>query len=194
MKKISIPILIILISIVTGCNNENQFEKVEKLEFDSTSVELSQVYHDSINNFTIRYPKDWTLMNDYQNSTLMGAGPILTDKKTKMTRDGGFGLSISSYNKDYTTVQFYKSNISSIRQSFSDFKIIEEKTIDLNGIKAIYVSHESSSDETPITSIQVYFFIDQKGYILNGTAFSDEFTKYRDLYISIAMTFKLDRK
>ena len=167
---------------------------VEELKFDSTGIELSQVYFDSINNFSIRYPEDWILMNSDERYAVMGAGPGLTETKTQMARDGGVGLSIASFDKQYTTPQYYFDNLKTIRRTYPDFKIIDEKTIDLNGIKAKYVSHIITLNEVPFTSIQIYFFVDQIGYVLNGSASSKEFNKYRDLYISIAKTFQLTGK
>jgi hypothetical protein len=197
IKNSIIPAFVILIFITGSCNIKTKSyskenDKIVKIKFDTTGIELSQVYYDSINNFTIRYPEEWILMENYQKFTLMGSGPVLIDEKTKMTRDGGFGLDIKSYDETFTNTSFYEGNLKSIRETVIDFKIIEEKTINLNGIKAKYVSHKCIYNETPVTSIQVYFFNDQKGYVLNGTATSEEFTKYRDLYISIALSFKLE--
>lgn len=175
-------------------------EKIRKMGVDFNQLpvtnfyKLGQLYVDSINNFSMNFPNDWIVLNNYQDYTLMSSGPINEDISSKMKREGGFGLSISVFKKSVSTKEYYQGNLKSIKQEYKDIKILEERDIDLNGIPAIYVAHQCTINDMLITSIQVYFFNDNKGYVLNGSATSEDFEQYRDLYIEIARTFSLSGK
>lgn len=160
----------------------------------TNKYKLEQQYIDSNNGFTMSFPNNWTILDSYQDYTLMGAGPISIDTSSQMERQGGFGLDISVLKQDYSTIEYYQGNLTSIKKAYLDLKIIEEKSINLNGIQAKYIAHQCTVEGKPFTSIQVYFTYNKKGYVLNGTAISEEFERYRDLYIEIARTFKITKK
>lgn len=160
----------------------------------TNSYSLTQSYNDSINHFTINFPADWTIMPNYNQFTLMGAGPLKTDSLTPMKRDGGFGLDINKYDREVTTDEYYNGNLNSIKKGYTKFKILEEKNINLNGISAKYVAHQALVNGKEIVSIQIYFTKSKSGYILNGSATSESYESYRDLYIEISRTFRLNNK
>jgi hypothetical protein len=165
------------------------------IDFEKLSVtkhhELGQNYSDIKNNFIMEFPNDWEVMNNYQNYTLMATGPIIIDNSGNIEIKGGFGLNITPSNQNFTSDQYYKGNLKSFIKAYPDLKILEEKNINLNGIPAKYVAHQCTANGILMTSIQVYFFNSNKGYVLNGTATSENFEVYRNLYIEIAKTFKL---
>jgi hypothetical protein len=165
------------------------------IDFEQLTVtkhhELVQTYSDTKNNFSMKFPGNWEVMNDYQDYTLMATGPIIVDDSGKLEIKGGFGLSISPFDKKFTSYQYYEGNLKSILKAYPELKILEEKDLNLDGIPAKYVAHQCSLNNKLMTSIQVYFFKSNKGYVLNGTARSENFEKYRDLYIEIAKSFKL---
>lgn len=158
---------------------------------ETNNYQLSQKYIDDKNSFTIQIPQDWQAFPNYQGQTLMTAGAITDSTKTDMKRAGGFGVSITDLNKEYSNETFYYRNLDPIKKEYKDFDIIEEYDIDINGIPAKYISYSVTVKSKLVTSIQVYFCKGLKGYILNGTALGDSFETYRDLYIQIARTFTL---
>ena len=180
---------------INSIMKKHQVIKSFGIDFEKLSItehhELSQTYSDTKNNFTMGFPNDWEVMNNYQDYTLMAKGPIIVDDSGNIEIKGGFGLNITSYNKNFTPLQYYEGNLKSIIRAYPDLKILEEKNINLNGIPAKYVAHQCTVNGTLMTSIQVYFFNSNKGYVLNGTATSESFEIYRNLYIEIAKTFKL---
>ena len=154
---------------------------------------LSQVYIDSLNEFSLRFPESWTVMGNYQDYTMMAAGPITNDSSA-MYRDGGFGLDVADLDEKLSSTEYYKGNLNGITDTYPDLQILEEKDITLAGQTAKYVAHACTVNGNPVISIQVYFTKGKKGYVLNGTAFQNEFDKYRELYIEIARTLEFKTK
>lgn len=152
---------------------------------------LEQVYTDSINNFSIKFPKGWTFSNNTNKYTLIAAGPILlNNSKNKMVRDGGFVIDIKKFDEIPSVESYYLGNIEEISKTYSDFYTLEENSIFIDGVRGLYTEHQCKVSKLPIKSVQVYFIHKNKGYILSGTATTEKFEKYRDLYIEIARSFK----
>lgn len=156
--------------------------------------ELTQQYLDSINHFSMRFPNNWTIIDNYQNFTLISGGPIEIVGQTSMKKEGKLALDITKQSKDYSTEEYYEGNLTSIKNKYPDLRLIEEKSINLNGIKAKYIIYECTiQGRGKFTSLQIYFMKNKNGYILNGAEKTEDFEIFRDLYIEIARTFKLTK-
>lgn len=178
----------------------DKIKKIKSLGIDinklviTNNYDLKQHHVDSTNHFSLSFPENWTITNDFQGNTLMGLGPLNNDTSSQMKRQGGFGLNISKLKKDISTSDYYRSNISALKRDYPDFRIIEETTIILNGIQTKYIAHQCTEENMLITSIQFYFTSEKLGYVLNGSVVGEDIEKYRELYVEIARTFRLSEK
>lgn len=187
-KNLSVCFSIVIFSVTISCNRPSK-----KLP-ETHIYQLTKKYADEQNNFQIQLPENWEILPNFNGSLLTTAGPFIPDSKTQMTRDGGFALTIVELTLEHSTEVFYKGNIGPIKEEYKDFKIIEEADIDISGIPAKYICHSVTVNSVPATNIQIYFCKGKKGYILNGSAVTEDFPTYRDLYIEIARTFTITKK
>lgn len=186
---------------VKGIDLSSFKEKHDKImslniNFDRLPVtrnyELKQHYSDSINHFSMSFPNNWTVLNNYQDYILIGTGPIGEDTSMQTKDRGGFGLDIGELGRHYSSTEYYNGNLKNLKASCSDLEIIEKKSIDLNGIDAEYVAFRCTMSEKSMTSVQVYFTNNTRGYVLSGTTLTEDFENSRNLYIEIARTFRIE--
>jgi hypothetical protein len=188
-----LPFILLALCIWNSSCNSQSTPATEKITLPVThKYELTQTYSDSINKFSMSFPKGWQLSSNYQGNVLMGVGPLISAENKIMKRDGGFGVRLRDLGKEYPSQVWFEGNIKPLKKDYQDFKTIEQADIDLNGISGIYVCHSVTERGTPITTIQIYFTRGTIGYILNGTSTTESFKEYRDLYLEIARTFKFD--
>lgn len=186
MTKILSTSILIAICVLTVCCNSAPNKLPE-----THNYQLTQKYTDDTNNFSIQLPENWETHPKYDGNVLMANGPFLTNSQTQMTRAGAFAIRIVEMPIAHSTEVFYNGNLNPIKEEYKDFRIIEEYDIDINGISAKYISHSLTVNEIPATNVQIYFCKDKRGFILNGSAVTEDFATYRDLYIEIASTFML---
>ena len=108
-----------------------------------------------------------------------------------MTRDGAVMLSIVNFDKDFTTADFYSSNIATVKNESKDFAMIQESDLDINDVSTKCAIFSCDNGGIATTSIQVYFFRNKKGYIINGTSAGSRFNDYKSLYLSIIKSIRL---
>lgn len=182
-RILSTSFLIAICILTISCNSTSN-----KLS-ETHNYQLTQKYTDDTNHFTIQLPENWETHPKYDGNVLMANGPFLTSSKTQMTRAGAFAINIVEMPIAHSTEIFYNGNLDPIKEEYKDFRIIEEYDIDISGITAKYISHSLTVNKIPVTNIQIYFCKGKKGYILNGSAVTEDFANYRDLYTEIARTF-----
>ncbi len=175
-------------------------EKIQSLGIDLEKLpithkyELKQHYLDTINHFSMNFPNNWIVLDNYQDFTLISGGPIENDTLKLTKKEGKLVLGITKQKNNYSTEEYYEGNLITIKNNYPDLKLIEEKSIDLNGIHAKYVIYElTKQNKEKFTSLQIYFVKNKNGYILNGVNKTENFENFRDLYIEIARTFKLTK-
>ena len=155
------------------------------------NVQLEQLYESPASKVSINLPKDWQVTEKKLETvtTILAAGPA--SDNNAMTRKGAVEINIIEFDKDFTNEDFYNGNIASVKTRSKDFKMMQEPELDLSGIPSKCAIFSCSNNGVSITSIQVYFFMNRKGYIINGMSGSDHFSDYKDLYLSIIKTFRL---
>lgn len=191
IRSLVLTVLAFLFYLIPSSCFKNQFTHLDPHLPLTTSYSLEQVYTDPNNHFSMNFPKDWTIMDNYPNFALMAVGPVANDSSSKIARRGGFGIVIEQLEKPVSLEDYYGGNIENIRHSNPDFKIFEENKMELNGIPALYIYHQYTANGIYISSVQVYLIHNKKAYILNGSATDRDFMKYHDLYIGISKSFKL---
>ena len=153
---------------------------------------LNQVYVDSTHHFSIRFPGDWTIKDNVKENTLMATGYLHRDSGSDVRMEEAFWISIAEMGQEYTTDEYYKGNMSFIKEGKSlenEVEFMAERELDLNGIPTKYVMCRTYYKGLQLVSIQVYFATGTKGYLLSGSANWIAFEDYRDLFVEIARTF-----
>ena len=159
----------------------------QPLETDYFS--LPQSYSDKNNNFSINFPSEWLIVPGYNQFTLMATGPLLIDSSRIIT-NVAFGVDIENQKESYSVEIYYKGNLSTIKKTANSFELLDEKDINIDGIRAKYVAFKFINKDISMITVQIYVMKNKKGYILNGSAPADSYGTSRYLFTEIARTFK----
>lgn len=170
-------------------------KKVDSLGINVSKIPITNYYSleqehiDTIAKFSISYPKDWELITDFQNFTLMGAGPYFDVPIGEMTRDGVFGIDIKPISSSFNSDSYFQGNIASMEKNSENFRLVDLRKINIDGINANYTIFKTTRNGLSNTHLQVYFVKNGFSYIMSGTSFTRNIDIYFNLYIEIIRSF-----
>jgi hypothetical protein len=156
---------------------------------DSSKSILPQTYSDKKDSFILNLPKDWTITEKEQE----GMRVIIASPANNIGAgsNASFEVNIMDYTDQLSTEDFYNGNIAMIQNNSKDFKLLRETEIDIYGVVSKCAVFSCIKNNVSITSLQIFFFQNKKGYILNGTSTSDYFNEYSNLYVAIIKSFRM---
>ncbi len=185
MKRKSIFLIILIISLTLfSCTKEKEKTDTKQKEF----IEF-KTYNNFNYGFSIKYPEDWGLIEDFETNTIM----FLSSDKSAQINFGSEDLSMQPMKlNEYTDF-----SIKQLPNLFDNTKIIQApKKVMLSGIKAdkVVYEYEIPEENVIIKVIQVWTIKNNKSYILAFIAEKDKFDSLLEISDEIIDSFKIIEK
>lgn len=160
------------------------FERKKKSDFKQ---EFKSEYH----NYYIEYPEFWTIKQEKHDNTVYLMGPDVDSKTIK--KDGVFGIKVFRLPEELSSRETYDINMESFRSDplYKEFRIEFEGEFLIDRKRAMRVIHKSTFLGQKLVSLQYYYAVGRKLYIMGGTVPGDDLEKYEELYDKMAKTFDL---
>lgn len=141
-------------------------------------------------NFTIEYPKDWTLNESGQMGTSFILLSPLTSEQDKFSANVNLLIQdLTGYNVDLD--DYVEISEGQIKTLVTNGKILESNRVTnqhLSHHEIIYTGKQGVFD---LTFQQYYWVVDDKAYVLTFTSEEDQFDNYKLLGKKILNSFKL---
>jgi hypothetical protein len=179
-------LLILIIILFTHCSTPSQSQD----EHQIVEASLDQLYSDTINHYSIRFPSSWLVKPNYFSS-VFAVGHSPHDSVVKNEDQGAFVLNVSSVSDSTTSSMHYNTSLQKIIED-TTLVITEKGQFDLNGksTKFIVVKQALGNDIVFIKT-SVYLVEDQRAFSLNGTVESRYNETFSKLFFRIAQTLKV---
>lgn len=196
MKSAYLILFIILIGCL-GCNSTEK-QQVERetirdiMKGDST-IELSNTYQNTKYNFSIRYPESWEKVSNDTLAFLVN-GPSYTDDDKLIKWNCSFSVFVQSMGRYYDINEVFENTFKKLISSNVTMKTVDIRDVEINGLPAKLFIMRFLDHEEPITNIYACFSYADKCYLLSGGYLSNEFENYKNTFLSIANSFKLNKK
>ena len=143
-------------------------------------------YHDSENNYTINYYKDWVLKDDKEGLNIFAPLDGPNDKHGELLAVNVFdaqGMTLSELYETYITNNTFNS--------MSEFTILGEGKATVNKLDSKWIECQYKDRGTLLTNIIYLTVQGQKTYMLMGVSSSKEYPRYKDRFLKMINTFRL---
>lgn len=136
--------------------------------------------------YSLTYPGNWKLKRQPDDSNIFLSGLISENESFKV--EGTFGVRVFTFDKDYTTQEAYKANITNLAQDpvLDGFEIESEETVKLDGKETVRVIYAGGNGARRSVTLQYYSSIGKRLYILTGTLNGVEPMETEKVYTKIA--------
>lgn len=145
-------------------------------------------YKDSVNRFNINIPTGW---NYGVNKNYPDIKLIAVRKSTGVSDKVHENFNLNVINKPNSSLdREYKKLIGALK-STNNFNLIESDSIIINGhsFKWFIESHKNESTPDFMNNYVFIAYKEDKTYILTFVSFTQDFEKYRSLFLKIAKSF-----
>lgn len=164
---------------------EQSKEDIKEIIVEDILKTSDMMFHKSSEyKYSIKYPKDWVIMEDYNQMLVFVAADEFSTRN--------FNISIIN-NVKRNLEKLVEGNNNEMRQIFPDAKIIQEYKLKVNEMESIKTDIQATSiDESGQQFNSIYSFLQNKKlYIVNFGCDLKDADDYNDIIRKIISTFKI---
>jgi hypothetical protein len=157
----------------------------------SITVENKRTFFNTNLNYEITVPSNWICTVGKANEYILYSGPRIDSGYFR--NDGSFAITIEQLSRAMTNEEAMDMSLKNIKSitSMTNFKMLEHKNILINENSFLYINYQGTVSGIVFSSMQFYLVKNEKLFTLGGTIPSETFGKYKELYYTIAASFKL---
>lgn len=191
MKKFNLFILLGMAIFFSACSITKNVDVIDNNNIEPEPIEkvgTNNQYEHKLENFSIEYPKNWTLTeNDYSFDVM-----IKTPHDDNI--DEHVGISIQKLQKFLSTAEYYEETIFQLKDSLESFKEISSKDFNKWKLNGKQITYEHNVWEHKIKSQQTFLISTENTvYSINYTATKNTFDKYFEWAKLILDSFELNK-
>lgn len=149
-------------------------------------------YYSATYGLGIDPPKDWVMEETGEQSETIIFKKLEDDRNSKNSFVTKIDVSIGFTPINLDSYSIVMKN--KLQKTLTNFKLIEDENIDVNGNPARLVGGTFKSGPVDARNLEIIIVYKGKSYIVAGTARQSDWNKYENIIKSSILTFTLDEK
>jgi len=137
--------------------------------------------------FSIRYPSDWQLKENYRGTIVIGYGP--SEGETDDFQEN-VNVTVLNLPRKMNLDQLFTKYVNDLKAAMPDLELKNSGKTSVNNIPTIYLFYSYNYGGRRWDVVVYLCFTHHKGYLITGTALTETFAKYKILFEKIIRSFR----
>ena len=154
----------------------------------ATNAPESHHYADYDRDFKLVLPEKWQVQRQFMGLDIFAAAPQENDQ---LGSRANISVISADIDEPITLDQYVNKNLENLRNSLTDFKLIETGKLYFDGTEARQLIYTHKMNDLEIKVTQYFALNDKRGFVITCSAAADVYPKYAQAFEQSVKSFKI---
>lgn len=154
----------------------------------ATNAPESHHYADYDRDFKLQLPEKWQVQRQFMGLDIFAAAP---QENEQLGSRANISVISADIDEPITLDQYVNKNMDNLKNSLTDFKVIEQGKLYFDGTEARKIVYTHKVNDLLIKVTQYFALNDKRGFVITCSAAMDVYPKYADAFEQSVKSFKI---